>query len=209
MNEYRESRSDLHTEPVGWYVYILALEDGGYYVGQTNNLPIRYLEHSLGVGAKATAGANARLEWFTYAHSREAARSMELRIQRALDKAPERVDNLIATFRQMIDLVKPDKTLRELEAIDRAYETEMSRMSHWTPVLGGRARESACGWNGIRRFGNGRMIELHGTSDVSEFLRQSALYEAHIKAGGHPSATDFGRLIPCHRCVAVIQERAE
>ena len=39
-----------------WIVYILKCSDGSLYTGITNNLERRFLEHSLGKGAKYTKG---------------------------------------------------------------------------------------------------------------------------------------------------------
>ena len=63
-NETRENKSDNKGAPLVWYVYIIELEDGGYYVGQTNDLPTRCAEHALGGGAKATATQKGKLVWF-------------------------------------------------------------------------------------------------------------------------------------------------
>lgn len=37
-----------------WHMYILMCEDGSYYVGSTNNLERRFLQHVQGTGAKYT-----------------------------------------------------------------------------------------------------------------------------------------------------------
>ena len=45
------------------YLYILKLDGGSFYVGQTNSLEIRLQEHSDGVVA-STRGKNPKLVWF-------------------------------------------------------------------------------------------------------------------------------------------------
>jgi len=48
-----------------WYVYVLLLEGGDYYVGYTNDLSSRLAEHqSERGGAKTTKGRNPRLMYF-------------------------------------------------------------------------------------------------------------------------------------------------
>ena len=37
------------------YIYVLKLEQGKYYIGKTNNIKRRYMEHLQGSGASCTA----------------------------------------------------------------------------------------------------------------------------------------------------------
>ncbi len=69
-NKLRENTSDKASDPLVWYVYILELADGGYYIGQTNDLATRIAEHAVGGGAKATQGKAPRLVWFSHTHDR-------------------------------------------------------------------------------------------------------------------------------------------
>ena len=96
-------------------MYILELEDGDFYVGQTNDLKVRLAEHAMGAGAGHTKGMKPRLVWVNMATERESAKLMEARLQRAKERAkernPERVRKLAADFDELVRMIKPDRTV--------------------------------------------------------------------------------------------------
>ena len=102
----QQDRADKKGEPVVWYVYILSLSSGKYYVGQTNDLPIRLAEHAVGDGSAVTARERFSLVWYTCVPSRQQARQMEARLQDSCKSKPEAVEELIRDFRRLMRLVK-------------------------------------------------------------------------------------------------------
>ena len=194
-NSSREAASDRASRPIGWYVYVLELSDGGYYVGQSNNLPVRHLEHLLDVGSERTRGKSGNLVWFNQVGSRDGARSMERRVQRAIDSSPQKFESMRQTFRQLVDLVKPDKSLRELQEDELEYEAEMASSFHLTKMRMSQ-HYAICDWDGFYR---GRPA-LYGTGDVDSFRKELRLYRAHIEAGGDRTAFSYGKLPPCQNC---------
>lgn len=61
------------SETENFYVYIMELDGGiDYYVGQTNDVRARKLEHRQG-RTKSTAGHEPKLKWFTRVRTREEA----------------------------------------------------------------------------------------------------------------------------------------
>ena len=65
---YRREHSDAwasgDAEASEFYVYILKLEDGSFYAGQTREIRERLMEHRDGM-TKSTAGKDPKLVWFT------------------------------------------------------------------------------------------------------------------------------------------------
>ena len=177
----REQTSDKHAEPLVWYVYILELQDGDFYIGQTNDMKTRLAEHSMGAGADATSGNAPKLVWVNMASSRDAARRMESRLQRAKNRNPAEVRKVVADFQGLVRLYKPDKTLKELEQEERDYEFAMVGSYHYfdghmmPPPGVPRLAVTACGWNLTTRggWGDGKAMV---TQDWQELAFVAAKY---------------------------------
>ena len=182
---------DGASDPLVWYVYILELADGGYYIGQTNDLVTRIAEHAIGGGAKATQGKTPRLVWFSHTHDRVAAKRMENRLRRALQRSPASIAEAVANFDRLIRLVRPDKTLSQLQEEDRIYKIEMSRLMHVVPVTIGH-RRAVCGWSGDA---GGR---LHGT-DRESLMNDAEAYDAVERGAGEDAARRAVGREPCRR----------
>ena len=163
-NATREQTSDLDSQPILWYVYILELGDGAFYIGQTNDLDTRLVEHTLDVGAIATKGTVHKLVWFSHTHSREAAQHMEKRLQATLERSPLEIKVIIERFDRLLQMVRPEKTLRQLEAEDRAHEKEMRKVFHHSTALmfnpGGRP-PTTCGYDGPEYYSTQEWSVLH------------------------------------------------
>ena len=195
-NEDRETISDELNNPLLWYVYILRLEDGQLYVGQSNDLQARIVEHSIDAGAKATTGQSKRLVWFSHTHDREAARQMEARLQRALERSPQSIEEIIANFDRLMNLIRPQKTLRELQEEERERDLKLMTAFHLVPMTIG-IRRAACGFNGGgigKLYGTSSSADLQKMASELQTLRQLGL-EHHFK----------GRL-PCDECLATIAQ---
>ena len=163
-NATREQTSDLDSQPILWYVYILELGDGAFYIGQTNDLDTRLVEHTLDVGAIATKGTVHKLVWLSHTHSREAAQHMEKRLQTTLERSPLEIKVIIERFDRLLQMVRPEKTLRQLEAEDRAHEKEMRKVFHHSTALmfnpGGRP-PTTCGYDGPEYYSTQEWSVLH------------------------------------------------
>lgn len=187
----REKASDSRFEPGVYYVYILRLNDDSLYVGQTNDLVSRLAEHSIDAGAEATKGQAPQLVWFSHTHDRSGAHQMEQRLQAALKRSPLELEAIIERFNSLLDLVRPQKTLRQLEAEERAYESKMRRLFHHSKALiwnpGGRPA-TTCGYNGP---------EYYSTDDWGTLRQMQRKKEALESVGGK-----FQGRPPCPECLA-------
>ena len=74
----RWSRSDRGITE--FYVYILRLDDGTLYFGQTNNLRRRLAQHQAGE-TPSTSGKNPVLAWYNTVPTREQATALELHLK--------------------------------------------------------------------------------------------------------------------------------
>ena len=151
----RKRRSDDKAEPSYWFSYVLRLSDGTFYVGSTNSPGARWTEHAVDIGAKATAGRPFRICMVLPFLSRKEAEYNEKRLQNALDQSPEHVESLLSVFDQMINVVRPQKTLSQLQEEEITYEREMSSVFHHSKALsynpGGRP-DTACGYGGQKYY---------------------------------------------------------
>ena len=66
--------------PQSFYVYILKLEDGSFYAGQTREIRERLMEHRDGM-TKSTEGKDPKLVWFTTVTTREQATDYEVQVK--------------------------------------------------------------------------------------------------------------------------------
>ena len=93
-------KSDLDVST--FFVYILKLNDGKYYAGQTNNLRRRIYQHKEKQTTKSTKGKEAKLLWFAPLPSRDSAERAEVELKKLIDKNPSAIDEKIITFRDLI-----------------------------------------------------------------------------------------------------------
>ena len=194
-NDQRENNSDQATQLLVWYIYILRLEDDSFYIGQTNDLSIRLAEHATGGGANATAGQEGKLVWFNQTHDREAAKKMEARLQKALNRSPLEIQKIVDRFDQLLRTVRPEKTLADLQRDEREYESEMRLSYHHVQVSRG-IRKSTCGWWA------GLDGTVHGTGDWSHLAQMIREKDALESVGG-----TYGGFVgrkPCKRCLALM-----
>jgi predicted GIY-YIG superfamily endonuclease len=182
----RKHRADVKAEPSCWFSYVLRLSDGTFYVGSTNSPGARWTEHAVDIGAKATVGRPFRICMVLPFLSRKEAEYNEERLQKALDQSPERLEALLSVFDQMINVVRPQKTLSQLQEEEIAYEREMRSVFHHSKALsynpGGRPN-TACGYGGR---------EYYSTTDWDQ-LRKMARDEDF-------TGNAYGRRV-CRRCL--------
>ena len=80
-----------------FYVYVLELEGGELYAGQTRNLMRRMTEHRNGT-TKTTAGRQPNLVWFEQLPSRQAAVEKEADLKHRIDTRPAQVRGMVEAF---------------------------------------------------------------------------------------------------------------
>lgn len=90
-----------------FFVYILKLDGGRFYVGQTRELRERISEHRDG-NTKSTAGKNPKLVWFTALSSRDAATSMEAEMKKLVDSNTREIRRMYVKFQDLIKEVDCD-----------------------------------------------------------------------------------------------------
>ena len=187
----RETASDSRFNPDVHYVYVLRLRDNTLYVGQTNDLASRMVEHTVDAGAEATKGQEPRLVWFSHTHDRHGAKQMEQRLQAALKRSPLELETIVERFNALLDLVRPQKTLRQLQEEEKAYESKMRKHFHHSNALmfnpGGRP-PTTCGYDGP---------EYYSTNDWGHLRQMQREKEALESVGGR-----YPGRPPCPDCSA-------
>jgi predicted GIY-YIG superfamily endonuclease len=89
-----------------FFVYILKLDSGGFYVGQTRELRERLSEHRDGKEG-ATAGRNPRLAYFEILQSREDVAQREVQLKQLKQINEREIRRMILKFQDWIRLVEP------------------------------------------------------------------------------------------------------
>ncbi|MFQ5861189.1 MAG: GIY-YIG nuclease family protein [Dehalococcoidia bacterium] len=90
------------------YLYILKLDGGDYYVGQTNDLELRLAEHLDGK-ARSTRGKHPKLVYFdTYVGNREELDEDERDLTRLAKKNPRAIRRIVAEWQRPLKLVTLD-----------------------------------------------------------------------------------------------------
>ena len=92
-DRYREEHSDSWSagdaDVSEFYVYVLKLNDGTFYAGQTREIRERLMEHRDGT-TKTTAGKDPKLVWFSTVSTRKQATELEVIVKKICDRNPER-----------------------------------------------------------------------------------------------------------------------
>lgn len=84
-----------------FHVYILKLDGGEFYAGQTRELRERLSEHRDG-RTQSTAGRNPKLVWFTEVSSRREATELEVELKKAIDGNPRIIRRMVTGFHDMV-----------------------------------------------------------------------------------------------------------
>ena len=105
-----QRRYQLESSPVweagdadarSFHVYVLKLEGGEFYAGQTRELRERLSEHRDG-RTQSTAGRKPKLVWFTEVSSRKDAAELEVELKKAIDRNPRIIRRLITDFHDLV-----------------------------------------------------------------------------------------------------------
>jgi predicted GIY-YIG superfamily endonuclease len=91
-----------------FYVYILKLDSGELYIGQTRELRERILEHQEGT-TRSTAGEHPKLRYFEILPTREAAMLREHEIRILVKNNRREIFRMITEFNALISVV--DKSI--------------------------------------------------------------------------------------------------
>lgn len=92
-------------ETARFFVYILKLDDGSFYVGHTRELRERLSEHRDG-RVVSTAGRNPILQYFEILPSREVATSREAELKEVARSNPRQIRRIIIGFQDLVRLVQ-------------------------------------------------------------------------------------------------------
>lgn len=87
-----------------FFVYILLLNNGEYYIGQTREIHERLHEHRNNQ-TLSTKGKEPKLQWFTAVQTRSEAADLEIELQQLASNATGRreINRLIVDFKQLTD----------------------------------------------------------------------------------------------------------
>ena len=84
-----------------FFAYILKLEGGKFYAGQTRELRERLSEHRDG-SVLSTAGRNPQLMWFVVLSTREAVTAAEVELKELIDANPREIRRMIIKFKDLV-----------------------------------------------------------------------------------------------------------
>ncbi len=84
-----------------FFVYILKLNDGSFYAGQTRELRERLSEHCDGL-VPSTSKKDPKLVWFASLPSRDAVASTERDLKKLIDENPREIRRMVISFRDMV-----------------------------------------------------------------------------------------------------------
>lgn len=102
QREHSEAWAAGDAEASEFYVYVLKLDDGSFYAGQSREIRERLMEHRDGQ-TKSTAGRNPKLVWFTTVASREQAADFEVQVKRMCDRNPREIRRWIRRFQDLVE----------------------------------------------------------------------------------------------------------
>ena len=105
-DRYREEHSDSWSagdaDASEFYIYVLKLNDGTFYAGQTREIRERLMEHRDGT-TKTTAGKDPKLVWFSTVSTRKQATELEVMIKKICDRNPREIRRWILKFQDLVD----------------------------------------------------------------------------------------------------------
>lgn len=87
-----------------FFVYVLTLDGGEYYVGQTREIHERLHEHRNDM-SQSTKGRNPKLAWFTTVPTRKDAADLEQKLQQLNTNASSRrqITRMVVQFKRLVD----------------------------------------------------------------------------------------------------------
>ncbi len=88
-----------------FYVYILRLREGGFYVGHTRDLRARVMEHKDGQ-VPSTKGRDPKLAWFATGQSRVVVATHEAELKSLVKRNERAIRNMIIKFQDLVGEVE-------------------------------------------------------------------------------------------------------
>ena len=105
-DRYREEHSDAWSagdaDASEFYVYVLKLNDGTFYAGQTREIRERLMEHRDGT-TRTTVGKDPKLVWFSTVSTRKQATELEVIVKKVCDRNPREIRRWILKFQDLVD----------------------------------------------------------------------------------------------------------
>ncbi|MFC2000893.1 GIY-YIG nuclease family protein [Chloroflexota bacterium] len=105
--EYSKAWEKGDKEATRFFVYILKLDGGEYYIGHTRDLRPRLVEHRNGTTV-STKGKTFRLQYFEILPDRTAARIREYELKKLEDSNPRTIIQMLIDFKDLINELKYD-----------------------------------------------------------------------------------------------------
>ena len=99
--EYSQAWEKADARADRFFAYVLKLEEGHFYAGQTRELRERLSEHRDGK-VKSTAGKNPKLVWFTTVDSRESATALEVELKKLVDSNPREIRRMVLSYQDLV-----------------------------------------------------------------------------------------------------------
>ncbi len=99
--EYSPAWGERDATADRFFVYILKLDGGQLYAGQTRELRERLSEHKDG-GVQSTKGRNPKLVWLVIVSTRETAATVEVDIKKLIDSNPREIRRMVVGFRDLV-----------------------------------------------------------------------------------------------------------
>ncbi len=96
--EYSDVWEDGYLRPDKFFVYILELDEGDFYIGHTADLTKQLSEHR-DSEKSATAGRSSKLQYLQIVATQKAAELREVELKRLMLSNPEQIRLMIADFR--------------------------------------------------------------------------------------------------------------
>ena len=88
-------------EATAFYIYVLKLNDGSFYAGQTREIRERLMEHR-DSRTESTAGRDPKLVWFTVVGTRDEATRFESVVKKMCDQNPREIRRWIVQFQDIV-----------------------------------------------------------------------------------------------------------
>ena len=99
--EYSSAWDAKDAETDQFFVYILKLDGGKFYAGQSRDLRARLSEHRDGQ-TQSTARRNPKLVWFGGVPSRDQATGIEAQLKQLIDRNPREIRKMVIAFRDLV-----------------------------------------------------------------------------------------------------------
>lgn len=101
-----------------FFVYVLTLDGGAYYVGNTNDLHARLQEHRTNM-SQSTKGRNPKLVWFTTVPTRPEAETLEKELNdlNANGQTRRQIHQMVSRFKQLaaeLDFTAPKPEVEKI-----------------------------------------------------------------------------------------------